>query len=97
VLFRSLIADKFLLLHQLGCHDLRQEAVSLVWDETRTVHSEKCADDVWDALLYAACPHVDSLEQAPPQPPAPGSDEWARAENMQEYEAALREAMDEAA
>lgn len=94
---QALIADKFLLLQQMGCHDLRNEAVSLVWDETRTKHSEKCADDVWDALLYAACPHVDSVVDAPDAPPAVGTEEWQRKENLREYEDALREAMDQAA
>lgn len=94
---QALIDDNFLLLQQHGCHDLRSEAISLVWNEKRDDHSEKCADDAWDALLYGATPHIDTpLPVAPPKPVV-GSEEWARAENMKEYEEALREALQEAA
>jgi hypothetical protein len=89
-LVQGAIASKNLLLQLTGCMDARQEAVSLVWDEGRTEHSPKCSDDVWDAILYAACPHLGSGEYRP-GPPKP-------LEQVDpEYEEALRRAMDEAA
>lgn len=95
-LVQSAIANGNLQLHIRDTMDLRHEATALVWDETRTVHSERCADDTWDAELMAAIPHFGDYrpEELPPEP---GSKEWLAAQELAEYEAALRDAMERAA
>lgn len=93
-LVQSAIANGNLQLHIRETMDLRHEATALVWDDTRTLHSERCADDAWDSLLMAAIPHFG--EYKPEEvPPEVGSKEWQQAQELAEYEAALQAAIDE--
>lgn len=95
-LMQGKVQNRNLQLHITETMDLRSEAVSLVWDDTRTTHSPKCADDCWDACMYAALPHFGDYEPEE-NAPAVGGKEWQRQQEMEEYEAALQEAMDVAA
>ncbi len=77
--------------------DLRHEAVALQWDDTRTKHSERCADDCFDALLMGALPHFGEAEPEamPAHGPRPGSAEARAKQEAEELEEAFREAMRE--
>lgn len=75
-------------LHMTDCMDARQEAVSLVWNDKRNDHSERCDDDAWDAILYAASPHFGVPEEKEEEPKVDA--------DMAEYEQALQEAIEEA-
>jgi hypothetical protein len=95
-LAQGAVQNHTLLLHTAGTNDLRHEAVSLVWDETRTLHSPRCSDDVWDSLLYAITPHLgDHRPKA--EPLKEGTLQWMQARENVEYEEALREAIERAA
>lgn len=102
-LVQSALEHAHLRVHIAKCMDLRHEAVALQWDDTRTNHSERCADDVWDSLLMAAMPHFGEAEIAadPKHDPRPNSAEARakqEAEEMEEaYQEAIREMQDEAA
>ena len=74
-----------------GTVDLREEATQLVWDDTRTLHAEKCGDDCWDSWLLAAMPHLGDYRQDH-LPPPEGSDEAIRQQQLEEFEAALERA-----
>jgi hypothetical protein len=94
-LVQSSIANGDLQLHIRKCMDLRNEATALVWNETRTVHSESCDDDAWDALLMAAMPHYG--DHTPIEDDIKiGSAEWQAQQEMSEYEQALQQAIEEA-
>jgi hypothetical protein len=75
-------------LHVTDCMDARKEAVSLVWNEKRDGHSERCDDDAWDAILYAAGPHFGN--EQPVSPPVEVSPNAAA--EQAEFEEILREA-----
>jgi hypothetical protein len=87
-LVQSKIRGGMFQLHMTDCMDARQEAVSLVWNDKRNDHSERCDDDAWDAILYAAAPHFQAPEERREQP--------AVDPDLQEYEEALQEAIEEA-
>lgn len=93
-LVQSRIASGNLRLHLSKTMDLRHEYVALVWDEARKVHHPRCADDVSDALLMAAQPHLGDEEavQLPKHQPKPGSKAQRDAEEAEELEEAYREA-----
>ncbi len=102
-LLQGALETGHLRVHISRCMDLRHEAVALVWDDTRTKHSERCLDDVWDSLLMASMPHFGEAEIAPePKHEARPNSAEARAkqeaEELEEaYQEALREIEDEAA
>lgn len=104
-LVQAAIYHGHLRLHLAKTMDLRNEATSLVWDDTRTVHSERCADDAWDALLMATMPHFGDMEEQEDEQPKhnakPGSPEASakqEADELEEaYQQAVREIEDEAA
>jgi hypothetical protein len=93
-LVQSAIRNGNLQLHIRDCMDARHEAVSLVWNDKRNDHSERCDDDAWDALLYAASPHFGDYRPEE-NPIERGSKEWQQAQEMAEYEEALAEAIEE--
>lgn len=82
-------------LHATRCMDARIEAVSLVWNDDRDDHSPRCDDDAWDCILYGAIPHLDGFEPAKDEGPAKGTPEWEKLQELQEFEKALQDAMDE--
>lgn len=92
-LMQGSIANGNLQAHVSGCMDLRTQATTLVWNDKRDNHSERCSDDAWDAALMAAMPHLGEFRPEPSMP-AEGSEEWQRQQEMAEYEEALAEAMD---
>lgn len=94
-LMQSAIANGNFQAHVRECMDLRTEATSLVWNDKRDSHSEKCDDDTWDATMMACMPHFGDYRPEPKEAPV-GSDEWHRAREMAEYEQALQDAIDEA-
>jgi hypothetical protein len=102
-LVQSRLQSGHLRIHITKCMDLRTEATSLVWDDDRKKHSERCADDVWDALLMGAYPHFGDTEEEdiPKHEPKPGSKAAIEAEEAREleeaYEEACRQIDDEAA
>jgi len=95
-LVQGAIAARTFQLHISQCMDARHEAVSLVWDESRSLHHPKCADDVWDAILMGALPHFGDYRPEI-EPATIGSDEWLRERDREEFEQALRDAIDQAA
>jgi hypothetical protein len=94
-LMQSAIANGNFQCHVRACMDLRTEATALVWNDKRDSHSERCDDDTWDATMMACMPHFGDYRPEPKEAPV-GSEEWQRAEEMKEYEAALQAAIDEA-
>jgi hypothetical protein len=102
-LVQSALSTGHMRLHLTKTIDARHEAVALVWDESRTKHHERCADDVWDAILMAAQPHFGDaeVEEQPKHKPKPGSkaarDAEEAAELEEAYEEAMRQIDDEAA
>jgi hypothetical protein len=97
-LLQSHIANGMLQLHALGTMDLRTESTSLVWNDKRDNHSERCTDDCWDSAHYAVCPHIGDYRPEPEEtkPPEVGSPEWHQAQELAEYEQALQEAQEAA-
>lgn len=91
-LVQSAIRTGNLQLKQDSCMDFRSESMRLVWDETRTLHSEVCEDDAADSLLMACAPHLGDHEPAPPPPPQPGSPEWQQSQELAEFERAFEDA-----
>lgn len=94
-LIQSAIANGNFQAHQTRCMDLRSEATALVWNDKRDNHSERCFDDAFDATLMACVPHFGDYRPDTKEPPK-GSEEWERAKEMEEYEQALAEAIEEA-
>jgi hypothetical protein len=94
-LAQSAIANGNLQIHIRNCMDLRHEATALVWNDKRDNHSERCDDDAWDSALMAMVPHFGDYRPEE-EDVKPGSKEWVAAQEMAEYEEALREAIDEA-
>lgn len=87
-LVQSKIRGGMFQLHMTDCMDARQEAVSLVWNDKRNDHSERCDDDAWDAILYASAPHFQVPEERREEPKVDA--------DMAEYEEALQEAIEQA-
>lgn len=100
---QSKIASGNLRLHISKTMALRDEAVTLVWDDQRKEHDKRCEDDAWDSLLYAAMPHIgeEEIEPLPTHNPRPNSQaarDAQEAEELEEaYRAAVRSIEDEAA
>jgi hypothetical protein len=95
-LVQSAVDNGNLQLLEGGCLDLRDESVTLVWNDKRDNHSEICADDTWDSELMAAVPHFGDHEPPPPAAPEQGSPEWHQAQELAEFEQALEDAHAEA-
>lgn len=96
-LIQSAIYHGQIRFHIKNTMELRHEYIALVWDDTRTKHHERCADDVSDALLMAAVPHFGDAEEQEQQKhaPKPGSAEANAALEAEELEQAYQEAMDQ--
>jgi hypothetical protein len=71
--------------------DFRSEASVLVWNDKMTDHHEKCADDCSDALLYAVVPLLDEYEPEH-EAPEPGTAEYERMIEAEEFEERYRQA-----
>lgn len=82
-------------LHMTAAMDARHEATNLVWNDKRDDHSPKCEDDAWDCILYGAIPHFDDWEPKKEEAPAVGTPEHEKLKDLQEFEQALQDAMDE--
>lgn len=80
-------------LHATRCMDARIEATSLLWNDKRDDHSERCDDDAWDCILYGAIPHLDGFEPVESSGPAKGTPEHDRLKELEEFEQALQDAM----
>lgn len=87
---RGAIAGGNLRLDFRQCAELVSEWSTLLWDEKRKSHSEKCDDDISDALLYAAHKHKQAyMDQE--RIIVPGTPQWARALEDADQERAERE------
>lgn len=91
-LAQSAIANGDMQLHFTNCMDARSEATALVWNDKRDNHSERCDDDAWDAILMSLVPHFQELETEDKKPHK-GTAEYEQAQELEEFEAALAEAM----
>lgn len=90
---QSRLRNGMLQLHMTQCMDARQEAVNLLWNDKRNDHSERCQDDCWDSILYAATPHFSAEPPKEDTGPEKGSPEWMAQQEMAEFEQALADAM----
>ena len=95
-LIQSAIRGGDLQLFSGGCMDLRTEATTLVWNDERDNHSERCTDDAWDSALMACVPHFGEYRPETKHEAPEGSEEWQRAQELKEYEEALQQAIEEA-
>jgi hypothetical protein len=94
-LVQSAIRGGTLQMHLIDCMDARNDATNLLWTDERNDHSPKCDDDTWDAILYGATPHMSEY-RPPAKGPEVGSEEWQKAQELAEYEAALQAEIDKA-
>jgi hypothetical protein len=88
---RSLLERKRLKIRPDACAALLTEWTALPWSDDRQVHREGYVDDVTDAGLMAIMPLSQLFVPTPKKKPAYGSEEWRRAEDRREYEAAVRQ------
>ncbi len=91
-LMQSGLGNGNIQLQMTGCMDLRHEATALTWNEARNSHNERCADDVWDSAHYAVMPHLGDY-QPEHNPIEEGTKEWETAQEMADYEEALKASM----
>jgi hypothetical protein len=94
-LVQSAIRSGNLQFHIRDCMDARNEAMQLLWNEKRDDHSPRCDDDAFDAILYGVTPHIGDYRPEV-EPPRKGTKEWLAAEEMAEYEEALRQSIESA-